>query len=231
FNTRSFLGKKSATITVAFSHPVSSEIQLEVSGNIRSDLVFDPGHLLINSVRQGTSKSVSTTIHYAGVNSWKIVDVRSSLNSLVADLEEIERSNGSVKYKLTLTLNGHCPEGYIRDQITILTNDAQEREISLPFSARVISALNVSSKQVIFDQSENKTKRLVFRSDRDFVFTKIQGENEHVKVLTSKAAKKTQFVTISYSPRKGIQLPSEIPLRFETSLGSQFSKTVLVEVK
>ena len=45
FNTRSFLGAKSATVTVVISQPVFHEIQLRVSGNIRGDIVMQPGKL------------------------------------------------------------------------------------------------------------------------------------------------------------------------------------------
>src|SRR5687767_9627208 len=43
YNTRAFLGQKSATITVVFDKPQYAEVQLEVSGYIRSDVVLEPG--------------------------------------------------------------------------------------------------------------------------------------------------------------------------------------------
>ena len=43
FNTDSFLGKKSATLTVTIDKPFYAEVQLNVAGYIRSDIVFNPG--------------------------------------------------------------------------------------------------------------------------------------------------------------------------------------------
>ena len=42
FNTRSFTGQRSATITVVFDRPRYTEVQLQVRGYIRRDVVFEP---------------------------------------------------------------------------------------------------------------------------------------------------------------------------------------------
>ena len=43
YNTRTFTGKKGATITVVIDRPYYAEVQLNVRGYIRSDVVFNPG--------------------------------------------------------------------------------------------------------------------------------------------------------------------------------------------
>ncbi len=42
FNTNTFIGQKAATITVVFDRPKYAEVQLKVSGFIRTDITFDP---------------------------------------------------------------------------------------------------------------------------------------------------------------------------------------------
>ena len=44
FNTPTFLGSRSATITVIIDKPMAAEVLLNVRGVIRSDIVFDPQH-------------------------------------------------------------------------------------------------------------------------------------------------------------------------------------------
>ena len=58
FNTRSFLGRKSATVTVTFDKPLYAEVQLHVSGHIRSDVVLSPGSVQLGSVDQGTPAEI-----------------------------------------------------------------------------------------------------------------------------------------------------------------------------
>ena len=54
FNTRSFLGQRSATITVVFDKPFYAEVQLQVQGYIRRDIVIHPGDVDLGTVDQGT---------------------------------------------------------------------------------------------------------------------------------------------------------------------------------
>ena len=84
FNTPSFLGQHGATITVTFDKPFYAEVQLHVSGYIRSDVVFDPGSVQIGDLEQGTSTRRKVTVNYAGRPDWKIVDVRGTNEHLSA---------------------------------------------------------------------------------------------------------------------------------------------------
>ena len=51
-NTASFLGHRSATITVVIDKPYYAEVQLQVSGFIRSDVVFEPGLINFGQLEQ-----------------------------------------------------------------------------------------------------------------------------------------------------------------------------------
>ena len=52
YNNRTFTGRKSATITVVIDRPYYAEIQLNVVGYIRSDVVFDPGQINFGEIDQ-----------------------------------------------------------------------------------------------------------------------------------------------------------------------------------
>ena len=54
FNTPTFLGSRSATITVIIDKPMPAEILLHVRGVIRGDVVFEPGSVQLGDVEQGT---------------------------------------------------------------------------------------------------------------------------------------------------------------------------------
>ena len=78
FNTKSFVGTKSAVVTVVFTKPFYGEMQLNVKGTIRSDIDTDPGMIDFGEVDQGTAKLTQVKISYAGRNAWEIKDVRSA---------------------------------------------------------------------------------------------------------------------------------------------------------
>ena len=255
FNTRSFLGKKSATITVVIERPVRREIQLRVSGNIRSDVVLDPGALEFRNATQGEILSRTTTIHYAGSDSWKIVDVKSSLDFLQADLRETGRGNGSVKYELTVTMRGDYPAGNLRDLLTIVTNDTTQERIPLSFFAQVSSPLSVSPQSILLEPKP-VTRKIILKGKEAFSISRVVCGDSRFEFKYSRSKKKTQLVTIAFLPgekkvtgpgnstqnpgqlavpaepaalsssRGRIPVSGPIEIRFETDLGPGVSRSV-----
>lgn len=229
FNTRSFLGQKSATITVVVRQPVRTEIQLRVKGNIRGDIVLSPGEIQFQNIQKGQKRSLATEIHYAGSQTWRIVDIQSSLEFLSADLSELERTNGSVKYKLTITMEGDFPQGLIRDQIMVVTNDAKQKRIPLSFSARVSSPLSVSPSSLEFAPREAGKHRLVFKADQPFQFQRAVCQDKRVEISFDQRARKTHLVTVRFTPIDGLPLPNSIPIKFVTNVGKGLAQTVTLQ--
>ncbi len=56
-NTSSFVGQRSAVVTVVFDRPFYAEVQLLVKGNIRSDIVMEPAKFSSGNVDVGNPKS------------------------------------------------------------------------------------------------------------------------------------------------------------------------------
>jgi Protein of unknown function (DUF1573). len=77
FNTRSFLGQHGATLTVTIDKPFPAEVQLRVSGNIRSDVSFDPPLADLGNVELGSGSERTVRVSHAGSTPWEISDVRS----------------------------------------------------------------------------------------------------------------------------------------------------------
>src|SRR5690606_36384098 len=102
FNTRgSFTGHHSATLTVTIDKPFPAQVQLRVHGNIRGDVVFNPGAINFEDVDQGTTKKQRVGVRYAGTGGWKIQDVVTSTessNHYEVELIETNRVGGVVEY-------------------------------------------------------------------------------------------------------------------------------------
>lgn len=53
FNTRAFSGQRGARVTVTIDRPQYAEVQLQVHGYIRTDVVVDPGQVAFGQVPAG----------------------------------------------------------------------------------------------------------------------------------------------------------------------------------
>ena len=105
FNTDRFQGSRSATLTVSIDRPYFAQVQLHVSGVIRTDVIVNPGGIDFGSVEQGTPGVKAIAVRYAGWYPWKITDIQSASPYLSARLAEVGRDNGMVDYHVFVTLN------------------------------------------------------------------------------------------------------------------------------
>ena len=66
FNTHAFSGQHGARVTVTIDRPQYAEVELQVRGYIRTDVVLDPGQVNLGSVAQGKTAEKKINIQYAG---------------------------------------------------------------------------------------------------------------------------------------------------------------------
>jgi hypothetical protein len=179
FNTSSFLGHRSATITVTIDKPYYAEVQLQVAGFIRSDVVFEPGVINLGQLEQGAGGEAQVKVTYAGRENWTITDVRSGNSNFEVELSEPARGRGQVVYSMTVRLKPHAPAGFINDQLTLVTDDVNNDTIPLQVEGRVMSLLDVSPSALLIgavDPGQKVTKQLVVKSKQKFKVTDIKCE-------------------------------------------------------
>lgn len=170
-NTDRYLGQRGATITVTIDKPRYAEVQLHVSGNVRSDVVFNPGSVQLGSVEQGQTAAKKVTLTVYGRSNWKILEVRSANRHLKGEAVETGRRGGTVSYKLNVTLDAGAEPGYIRDHLMLATNDSQTKQIPLSVEGRVLSGVTVSPSSLfmgVVEPGATVTKQLVVKSSRPF---------------------------------------------------------------
>ena len=129
FNTGHFLGQRGATVTVVIDRPFYAEVQLQVAGFIRNDVVFDPGVVNLGQVDQGAAGESKVKINYTGRNNWSITDVQSANSNFEVELSDATRSSGNVFYTMTVRLKNTTPVGFINDQLTLVTDDSHNQMI------------------------------------------------------------------------------------------------------
>lgn len=201
FNTRTFLGQKSATLTVTFSKPFPAEAQLHVKGYIRSDVVLDPSSVDFGTISTGAGQEQTVDIQYAGRDSWELREVKSASPYLDAELIPKERAAGRVGYSLVVRLKDNAPAGYLREQLTLLTNDAKAPEFPVIVEARIEAALSVSPSPLVLgviEPGQTITKKLVVRGKQPFKITGIVCEDDCLAVETSDESKPVHLIPVTF---------------------------------
>ena len=128
----------------------SGEAQLHVHGNIRSDVVFQPGAIKFEGVDQGSKSEQQVRVTYAGRSDWKITDVRGASDDLEVELTETGRQAGRVSYELLVRMKDTAPSGYFNEQLVLVTNDSSNPRIPIHVEGRVIPQISVSPEALRF---------------------------------------------------------------------------------
>ncbi|MDP6718582.1 MAG: DUF1573 domain-containing protein [Pirellulaceae bacterium] len=202
YNTRAFLGEKSATITVIFDKPYYAEVQLNVSGFIRDDVTFTPGELNFGEVDQATASERTVEISHVGRSDWQIVDVTSPNRSFQVELSEPTRRGGRVTYQMTVRLKDDAEPGFFQDRLTVVSNDRVSQRIRLFTQGRVVSPLTVSPATLFIGNLEPDglaTKQLVVRAKKPFSITAIQCEDSRFEFGETPVEKKSlHFIPVKF---------------------------------
>lgn len=221
YNTRTFTGRRSATITVVIDKPYDAEVQLHVDGYIRSDVVIHPGVVQFNSIDKGSSAEQSVVVSYAGRSDWRIVDVRSGNTNFEVELNETRRKAGRIEYQLLVRAKGSLPAGYFNDQIVLVTNDRRAAQVPLHIEGNVIPRLTVSPASLflgVIKPGQKVTKTLIVRGKEPFKITRVSCEDGCFEFQPSDEKKPLHIVPVVFVAKKLGKITRMI--RIETDLGS-----------
>lgn len=175
FKTSDFVGPRSAVITVVFDRPFYAELQLLVKGNIRSDIVPEPGEIQFGEVAVGSEKVTDVKISYMGTSKWEIEDVLSKNEHLGVKLSQPSTVSGKIEYIMNVRLKDSAPAGEFADEIVLVTNEAQSNRVTLPVRANVVPPLSVEGVQLgTLRAGESKSERLLVKSKTPFKIEKIE---------------------------------------------------------
>jgi hypothetical protein len=175
FNTHAFVGYKSATVTVTFDKPFYAEVQLQVSGNIRGDIIVQPNFVDLGSINQGELAERSVTVTHTTRPDWKIVDVRSANTNFEVDVVERTRHPGNVSYDLKVKVKESAPAGYIKDQLVLVTNDQQAATLPINVEGRIVPEISVvqSINFGSLEAGRKAIKPLIVRGQKPFRITDV----------------------------------------------------------
>ncbi|MEX2139588.1 MAG: DUF1573 domain-containing protein [Pirellulales bacterium] len=197
FNTNAFVGYKSATVTVTFDKPFYAEVQLQVSGNIRGDIIVQPNFVDLGTINQGQPAERAVTVTHTARPDWKIVDVRSANTNFEVDVIEKTRHAGNVSYDLKVKVKDSAPAGYIKDQLVLVTNDQQAATLPINVEGRIVPEITVvqSINFGAVEEGKKTIKPLIVRGQKPFRITDVTCSDERFsfKLPPEDAPAKTLF--------------------------------------
>lgn len=203
FNTRSFYGQKNATVTVTFDQPFDAEVQLQVSGYIRTDLTLEPGGAEFGTIDAGTASSKRLRISHDGAGAWAITSIKSGSRYVEAEAVETSRTSNRVTYDLTVFVRPEAPPGYVKEQLIIGTNDRQTPEFPVSVEARVVSELTVSPASLFLGAlkpGQKVKKQVVVHGKKPFRITGVSCDDDCFQFgEPSQAAKPFHLVPIIFT--------------------------------
>ncbi|MEZ6135304.1 MAG: DUF1573 domain-containing protein [Pirellulaceae bacterium] len=204
FNTGTFTGQKAATLTVSVVKPFFTELQLNVKGYIRSDVVLTPGEADFGNVPEGEAKSMEITLQYAGRSDWAILDVVSPYQFVKTEFAETERSAGRVSYKIKVDLDGSAPAGFHQNQLVLHTNDRRLTTLPMRLRGTVESPLQVSPQSLALGNvkpGEPIAQKMVLRGKEEFRILEITSQDAEIRFENDEKSKKAHLINIILAPQ------------------------------
>jgi len=181
-NTVNYERKRDATLMVSLYEPTkraTADVRIPLQAYIRTDVVFKPGAVNFGSVDLGKGAKQLVKVAYAGRNDWQIREVQSSNGHLVAEARETSRGNGLVNYDLVVELKPDAPLGSIRDQLRLITDDANSPQVPLLVYGTVESDVTLVTDVLDFKEltpGASGTRNLVIRAKKPITIQKIERE-------------------------------------------------------
>lgn len=205
FNTHRFTGLHGATLTVSFGAPFPAEVQVRVHGNIRGDVVFTPGAVEFGKVDEGEIREQQINVSYAGRADWKVIDVTNDNDYFEVEMEELPRTRDKASYNLLIRLKDSVPVGFIKDQLTIVTNDrrSDSQRIPLFVGGHVVPEISVTPETLVLGNvkaGEPVTKKVVVRGKKPFKILDVNCGDNCFNFNTDEESKTLHLVEITYRP-------------------------------
>lgn len=219
FNTDAFLGARTATLTLVIDQPFYAEVQLNIKGYIRGDVVLNPGQVQFGTIDQGEPGETAVNLEYAGRNDWQIVDIRTANPHLEAQLQETRRGGGRVGYQVNIRLKEDAPAGYLQDQLVVVTNDRNMSRFPITVEGNVESAVSVSPSPLfigVVEPGQEITKKLVVRAKQPFKVLNVSCDEECFQYQQDAGLEEAKALHL-------------IPITFKADAAGKFSGTITIE--
>ena len=198
FDTKNHYGKKQATVTISVKrdqpYTEYGEVQFQVKGVIRRDVVLSPGTVCFDKALVGKSSKKTVLVRYAGNPNWKIMSAKSTNPNISIETREVARDlqTQRIDYELTLTLDGEQEIGPFVDQVLISTNDLNQknRNLAVNIHGKVHSVVKVAPVRLgVIERGQKIKKNLVIKGERPFGIESVICDDDRVSFEAAPGSK------------------------------------------
>jgi hypothetical protein len=219
-DTQRFIRKKDSNLIVRFDQPGPAEVRIPITAYIRTDVVLTPGGVNFGTVDQGTSAQRKVNIAYAGRDNWTIKEVQSDNRFLNAQVVETSRGGGRVGYELVVDLADDAPPGTLRQQITLVTDDANSKHVPVIVEARVEADISVTEVVSLgtLTPGASKTVNVVLRGKKPFAIEKIDFDDRSFTFSLPTNARQVHVVPMTVIPPDS---PGELREEFSVKISGR----------
>ena len=193
-DTTRFSGHKASGLTLVLDRPVVTEVDLNMNCFIRADITLTPGLVDFGVVRPSEKPAATAvTLSYAGGRAgWEIADMKTQSATVKATAKELGRTaDGRTQWHVSATLEPGLPNGFFRDEITLITNDSPPQTIPISVVANVQGAVSVTPSIINFGPlkpGQSATKVVRVRSSAPFAITRLSGSQPSLAGVEEKPA-------------------------------------------
>jgi hypothetical protein len=181
-DTRKFTQRKNSNVDVTLRFEgrqgsATRTVRVPITAYIRTDVVLTPGNADFGTIEYGRGGERTVNIAYAGRSDWQIREIQANNDHLHASLSEVSRGGGRVNYQLTVRLDENAPLGRLRDQIVLITNDSNAREVPVLVTGLVEPDIIVTPATFPLGRlapGETKEFNVVIRGKRPFAIQNIE---------------------------------------------------------
>ena len=210
FNTPAVgTGFKRATVTVRFDRPFVGEAQLIVQGNIVGNIQVNPPSIEFGQVLENELPVKQIDLTSMGNPNLRVVDVKSTFGHIAVQLQQTQRSNGGVSYRIFTRLKESVPKGFSQGELYVVVEEgrgpdgtAKLKNVPIKFNAQVVSALQVSPQVLSLGPlapGEETTKKVFLKSSKPFAIRDVRCHSDAFRVKADSKAKKVHIVEVTYT--------------------------------
>lgn len=188
----------------------TSSLTIPVEGRIRSDFEVRPSLVGFGQIDLGKGYIQRIGINYLGGRpDWQILNAKVSNPHLTAKIVETGRNGGSVSYEALVEIDSKAPQGVLRDQLILTTNDQGDTRISIPVEAKVEPDIVVTDAQFgALNPGRSKTMSVIVRGKKPFNIAKVDHIIREVRAKPTESGEISTGDMISLPEGISVKLPS-----------------------
>ena len=116
-----------------------------------------------------------------------------------------------VSYELVVKANGEQETGQFMGNLTVITNDRANQQISIEVTGRILSVIETSDIQLgVLDQHQKIEKSMIIRGVRPFSIEDIRVNNSAIRILGHEGEKTLHIVKYELDTSKSQKIQDTI---------------------